>query len=284
MHETARRRPRLVIFDLDGVVYRGSAPVPGAASLVSALGVDGTLVRFATNNSMATRQAYVQRLAGMGIDTTIEEIVTSTSATIDHLRLHAPDVRRVLAVGAAGMLEELALAGFEATPAGAAVPPDWNGGPLPDAYDAVIAGLDPAFDYRRLGVAAAAIRAGSRFIATNADARFPTPEGFMPGAGSMVAAIAAASGREALVIGKPEPGIFRAILERAGIDPAEAIAVGDNPDSDIVAARRAGIASVLVLTGIADEALVAALEGERRPDWVAADPAAVAGLLGVEVS
>jgi 4-nitrophenyl phosphatase len=273
--------PRLVILDLDGVVYRGKQPVDGAASLIAALHERGVMVRFATNNSMATRAAYVDRLGGMGITAAIDEIVTSTSATIDHLREHLPEVRRVLAVGAPGMLEELRDAGLTAAAAADAVGSDYDGGPLPDAYDAVIAGLDPAFDYRRLAAALSALRAGALFIATNADLRYPTPSGFLPGAGSIIASLQAASGIEPLVIGKPQPGVFEAILERAGIEPRDAVTIGDNPDADVVAAHRAGIASILVLTGVTDEATARALSGERRPDLVARDPTEVAALLGL---
>ena len=270
---------RLVIFDLDGVIYRGRQPVPGAAPLVAALRKRGLLIRFATNNSMATRGTYVPRLVEMGVPVEPDEIVTSTSATIDHLRGHLPDVRTVMAVGAAGMLEELRTAGFDATAAGDAVDASYDGGPLDASYDAVIAGLDPSFDFRRLAAASTAIRAGARFIATNADLRYPTPTGFLPGAGSIIAALRAASGAEPLIIGKPEPGIFQAILERAGIRPAEAVAIGDNPDADMVAAHRAGMRSILVLTGVADSALAATLDGERRPDHVAGGPSDVAELL-----
>lgn len=276
--------PSLVIFDLDGVVYRGHEPVPGAAELTAALRRSSVLIRFATNNSMATRATYVERLAAMGIQAELDEIVTSTSATIDHLRAHLLQVRLVLAVGAQGMLDELRAAGFEATAAGDAVGAGYDGGPLTVSYDAVIAGLDPAFDYRRLAAASSALRSGARFLATNADLLYPTPGGFLPGAGSIIAALRAASGVEPLVIGKPEPGIFRAIIERAGVEPAQALAIGDNPDSDMVAAHRAGIASILVLTGVADASTVAALSGERRPDRIARDPAEVAALLGLSLS
>ena len=271
---------RLVIFDLDGVIYRGRQPVPGAAALVGALRGAGLLIRFATNNSMATRAMYVPRLVEMGIAVQADEIVTSTSATIDHLRAHLPEVRTVMAVGAEGMLDELRAAGFDATAAGDAVEPGYDGGPLDRTYDAVIAGLDPAVDFRRLAAATTAMRAGARFIATNADLRYPTPTGFLPGAGAIIAALRAAGGVEPLVIGKPEPGIFTAILERAGVDPHEAVAIGDNPDADMVAAHRAGLRSILVLTGVADAALAATLDGERRPDHVARDPAEVGTLLG----
>ncbi len=273
-----------MIFDLDGVVYRGDQPVPGAAELIAALHRRGTLVRFATNNSMATREAYVARLADMGIPADPEEIVTSTSATIDHLRLHLPQLQRILAVGADGMFAELRAAGFTVTPAAAAVPLDYDGGPLASVPDAVIAGLDPQFDYRRLAAAASAVRAGARFIATNADTRYPTPSGFLPGAGSIVAAIRAASGTDPLLIGKPEPAIFEAIMERAGVTAGETVAIGDNPDADIVAARRAGIRSILVLTGVADAGVADRLSGERLPDAVAHGTAEVAALLGLALS
>jgi glycerol-1-phosphatase len=270
---------RLVIFDLDGVMYRGRQPVTGAAELVASLRSDGLLIRFATNNSMATRAAYVPRLVEMGVPAQVDEIVTSTSATIDHLRAHLPRVRRIMAVGASGMLEELRAAGFDAVAAADAVPAAYDGGPLDGSYDAVVAGLDPAFDFRRLAAATTAIRDGARFIATNADLRYPTPSGFLPGAGSIIAALRAASGEEPLVIGKPEPGIFTAILEHAGVERDAAVAIGDNPDADMVAAHRAGIRSILVLTGVADAALAATLSGERRPDHVAKGPSEVAGLL-----
>jgi glycerol-1-phosphatase len=277
-------RPRLVIFDLDGVVYRGPRVVPGAAALVGALRAAGSDVRFATNNSMATRAEYVARLAGHGIEASTDEIVTSTSATIDHLRQHLPGVSSILAVGASGMLDELRAAGFRAVPAAQAAPSGWDGEPLSDAFDAVVAGLDPSFDYRCLGIAAAAIRVGALFVATNADLRYPTPHGFLPGAGTIVAALRAASGVEPLVIGKPEPAMFRAILDAAGVAADQALVIGDNPDADIVAARRAGIRSLLVLTGIADAGLAKGLEGDRRPDWIAANPGAIQELLGLAVS
>jgi HAD superfamily hydrolase (TIGR01450 family) len=281
---TLRFRPRLVIFDLDGVVYRGNRAVPGAAELIAALRASGALVRFATNNSMTTREGYVRRLSGMGIEAVSAEIVTSTSATIDHLHLHLPEVRRVMALGAPGMVTELEAAGFDATAAADAVPAAYDGGTLGVAYDAVIVGLDPEVDYRRLAAAAGAVRAGARFIATNADLRYPTPAGLLPGAGSIVAAVRAASGVEPLVIGKPEPAIFRAILEAAGVPAGEALAIGDNPDADMVAARRAGIASILVLTGVVDAASAELLGDDRRPDAVAAGPAEVAAMLGLSLS
>ncbi|MCV0404357.1 MAG: HAD-IIA family hydrolase [Chloroflexi bacterium] len=277
-------RIRLVIFDLDGVVYRGSTPVQGASELVASLHRRGTLVRFATNNSMVARAGYVDRLASMGIETTTDEIVTSTSATVAHLRRHEPGVRSVLGVGADGMERELTDVGLSVTMVAAAVPEGYAGGSLADRFDAVIVGLDPTLDYAQLGVAMRAVADGAKLIATNADARYPTAEGFLPGAGSLVAALSAATGIEPEVIGKPSPAMFEAILESAGVSPDEAVVVGDNPDADIVGARRAGCGSILVLTGVADADHAASLDGERRPDAVAENPGAVWALLEPRLS
>jgi 4-nitrophenyl phosphatase len=269
---------RLVIFDLDGVIYRGTEAVPGAADLVGWLHERGVLVRFATNNSMVARPGYVERLGSMGIPTAVEEIVTSTSATIEHLRRHAPGVRRVLAIGAEGMQEELTQAGLEVTMA-AELAAGHDGGTLPASFDAVVVGLDPTVDYGRLAVAMRAVADGARLVATNADARYPTAVGFLPGAGSIVAALATATGVTPEIIGKPEPAMFTAILEASGVQAAEAVVVGDNPASDVIGARRAGCGSILVLTGVADADMAARLEADAVPHAVASDPAAVRALL-----
>ncbi len=269
---------RLVIFDLDGVIYRGTAPVPGARELVAWLHEQGVLVRFATNNSMVARPGYVERLGALGIATAIDEIVTSTSATMEHLRRHAPGVRRVLAIGADGMREELRAAGLEVTMA-AELASGHDGGPLPASFDAVVVGLDPSVDYGGLAVAMRAVAEGARLVATNADARYPTATGFLPGAGSIVAALATATGVTPEVIGKPEPAIFTAILEASGVPARETVVVGDNPESDVIGARRAGCGAILVLTGVADADMVASLEADAVPHAVAADPSAVRALL-----
>jgi 4-nitrophenyl phosphatase len=275
-------RVRLVIFDLDGVIYRGAEPVPGARELVAWLHSTDVAVRFATNNSTVARAGYVERLAAMGIASAIDEIVTSTSATIEHLRRHAPHVRRIMGVGADGMRQELEEAGFDVDMAGDPARAVATGAPL-TGYDAVIVGLDPLVDYAGLSLAMAAVTGGARLIATNADARYPTAAGFLPGAGAIVHALTTATGIEAEVIGKPSPAMFAAILEASGVPAAEAVVVGDNPDADVAGAHRAGCAAILVLTGVADGSLAASLEGEQVPDAVAADPSAVRELLAERI-
>jgi 4-nitrophenyl phosphatase len=272
-------RVRLVIFDLDGVIYRGDDPVPGARELVAWLHGAGVKVRFATNNSMVTRADYVERLGAMGIPTAVAEIATSAWVTGEHLRRHAPDVRAVLGIGGDGLRQELVAAGLEVVMADAARLSDEPGGPLSRRFDAVVVGLDPGLDYARLALAMSAVAAGARLIATNADARYPTPAGFLPGAGAIVAALATATGVTPEVIGKPAPAMFRAIVETSGVDADEAVVVGDNPDADVAGAHRAGCAAILVLTGVADASDAAGLEGERAPEAVAADPAEVRRLV-----
>ena len=279
------RRPRLVIFDLDGVVYRGLDPVRGAADLINDLHRRRVRVRYATNNSMASREAYVERLAAMGIPAAVPEIVTSTSATVGYLHHHLPEARHILAVGSPAMIAELRAAGLDVTPVADVVRPDYQGERLRDGVDAVVVGLDQSYDYLRIAVAGAAVREGAAFVATNADLRYPTSRGFLPGAGSLVAAIRAASGDvQPIVVGKPEPTMFVEILEDARLEPDAAVVVGDNPDSDIVAAHRSGIFSVLILTGVANAALAEGLTGERKPDVVAADHAELAHLFGAWLS
>lgn len=274
---------RMVIFDLDGVVYRGDQAIPGASDLVRWLHRAGVTVRFATNNSMVARPGYVERLGMMGIETTADEIVTSTSATVSYLRLHEPQIASVLAVGAEGMRTELLAAGFRVTMAAEAVPQGYLGGALAARYDAVIVGLDPELDYQRLAAAMRAVSDGARLIATNADRRYPTSEGFLPGAGSIVAAVAAATEVIPEIIGKPEPAMFRSILEATGVAAGEAVVIGDNPDADVVGAHRAGISSILVLTGVADERQAAELRGERAPAAIARGPEVVRALLAERI-
>jgi len=273
------RTPRLVILDLDGVVYRGDEPIPGASDLITRLHEAGITVRYATNNSMSTRSEFAARLTRMGIPAAANEIVTSVSATIEHLRRHLPDVRSVLTVGASGMVDELRGAGFDVLPVAAAASAMAHPDDPEQPVDAVVVGGDFDFDATRLAAAAAAIRRGARFVATNADPRYPTPEGFRPGAGAMVEAVREATGVSPLVIGKPEPAMFTAILEETGVSADEALVVGDSLDSDILGAHQAGMASILVLTGVTSAPAAASAPPDRTPDHIAADPDGVWALV-----
>jgi HAD superfamily hydrolase (TIGR01457 family) len=233
------RSAKAFVFDMDGVLYRGNSPLPGVNDLLNALALREQGFMLATNNSMATPADYVAKLAAMGIDVPESSILTSAMATRDFLLETVGPDAGVFVIGMPALREQL----FRDT----ALRPVQYGEEVPAA---VVVGLDKGFTYEKLAMANEAIRAGARFVATNADATLPTEGGLIPGSGSLVAAVATASGQRPTVIGKPEPLILEMALERLGADPATSVMVGDRLDTDVVAGERAGMLTVLVLTGV----------------------------------
>ncbi|HET9347334.1 MAG TPA: HAD-IIA family hydrolase [Candidatus Limnocylindrales bacterium] len=273
----------LLLVDLDGVVYRGSEPVPGVAEVLTLRVEHGDEIVYVTNNSMWYRAEYVTRLASMGAPVDAERIVSSPRATALYLRDHAPDVQRVLALGAGGLERELRDAGFDvvtaahaATLAGRDGLESWEAAGAPDA---VVVGLDPQLTYLRLAVAADCIRAGARFIATNRDPVYPTERGLRPGAGSIVAAVETATGITPVSIGKPAPYLLEEAARAVGREASEAVMIGDGIGTDLAAARAIGARSVLMLTGVTTRADVEALPQGERPTAIATDAAELAAAL-----
>ncbi len=273
----------LLLVDLDGVVYRGAEPVPGVAAVLAARVARGDDVVYVTNNSLFYRADYVDRLAAMGAPVTLDRVVSSPRATALWLTEQKPLPRRMLAVGGAGLIRELADCGFAVvTAADAATVAEATGVDGFEAAgrpDAVVVGLDPGFTYERLAVAADAVRAGARFVATNRDPIYPNERGLRPGAGSMVAAIEVAAGVVPIAIGKPEPLLLLEAARAAGGDPRGAVMIGDGIGTDLAAARAVGARCVLMLTGVSTEAHLAALPPAERPEAVAHDAAELAAVL-----
>ncbi len=179
------REAKGFIFDMDGVLYRGKTPLPGVQTLFDALTVRGIKFLLATNNSMALPSGYVTRMAEMGVTVSENDIQTSATATRDYLKDELPQGSFVLAVGMPPLSELLTTdTGFKAATAETPA----------SEIAAVVVGLDLTFTYDKLKRATEAIHAGAKFVATNADATLPHEGGFQPGAGSIVAAIATASG------------------------------------------------------------------------------------------
>jgi phosphoglycolate/pyridoxal phosphate phosphatase family enzyme len=269
----------LLLVDLDGVVYRGADPVPGVAAVLADRVARGDAVVYVTNNAMHYRADYVARLAAMGAPVSPDRIVSSSRATALYIADKHPEIRRVLTVGARGLERELADVGLEVVPAGEAAEavrrstdPHIDGFTAAGQPDAVVVGLDPAIDYLRIAVAADCIRAGAQFIATNRDPTYPSERGLMPGGGAIVAAVEVAAGRPPLVtIGKPEPLLLEEAARTVGMDPRQAIMIGDGIVTDIAAARTVGARSVLMLTGVATRAQAEALPASERPTEIAAD-------------
>ncbi|MGC8634103.1 MAG: HAD-IIA family hydrolase [Candidatus Limnocylindrales bacterium] len=256
----------LLLVDLDGVVYRGPEPVPGIPALLAERVAAGDTVVYCTNNSSRHRSEYVAQLEALGAPVRLDRVFSSACATAQELAASDPPVRVAMVMGARALVRELREAGVRT------VPPTLRGLALDP--DAVVVGIDRRLTYQRLSIAMQAIREGARFVATNRDPVFPTPEGLQPGAGSMVAALETAARRSPdLVVGKPEPTLFRAAARSVGQRAEDAIVIGDGVLTDIAAANRVGARSVLMLTGVTSRAEAEAQPPERRPTRIAAGAA-----------
>ena len=272
----------LLLVDLDGVVYRGAAPVPGVADVLAARAAVGDSVVYVTNNSMHYRADYVTRLGAMGAPVTPDRVVSSARATALYLA-GLDGVRRVLVVGAGGLERECRDVGLDVVTAAHAASlharEGLNGWDAAGAPDAVVVGLDPQFTYQKLTVAVDCVRHGARFIATNRDPVYPTERGTRPGAGSIVAAVEAGAEIVPVSIGKPAPLLLEMAARAAGIPVGDAVMIGDGIATDLAAAVAIGIPCILMLTGVSSRADVDALPAERRPVAVAVDAAALAAAL-----
>ena len=237
---------KAVMLDLDGTVYRGTEEVPGAADFVRYLRGEGIGVLFVTNRANRTPHVVRDHLVGLGIDCKIEDILTSAQATAAYLEKGS-----AYYIGEDGLevaLEEQGITTSEEDP------------------DYVVVSFDRGFTYDKMVKACRLIDGGAKFIATNPDKGLRTEEGIYPGTGAIVAAVAAGSGMEPIVIGKPEKLIIEMALKRLGVTPDEAILVGDNVNIDVPAGSNAGVRTALLLTGISSREDAAA--SGLNPDWV----------------
>lgn len=259
----------LLLVDLDGVVYRGALPVPGVADVLNRRAQAGDRVVYVTNNSRSHRDEYRSRLEALGLPLSPDGIVTAARATALLLAESDPRPRVAMILGGGGLAREVREVGLRV------VPPTESG--LAAKPDALVVGVDFSLTYRRLSIAAEAVRRGARFVATNRDPIYPTAEGLAAGAGAMVAAVAVAAGREPdLVVGKPEPRLFEAAAELCGVPAREAVVIGDGLLTDIRAARAVGARSILMLTGVTTADDLARAPADLLPTAVARDAAELA--------
>lgn len=244
------------LLDLDGVLYLGTDPVPHAAEAVAAARADGMTAAFVTNNSSRRADVVAEHLHQLGIRAAVSDVVTSSQAAVRWLTEHVPPGARVLVVGSDGLAEELSEAGLvpQRSAEGAA---------------AVVQGLEPRTAWTDLAEAAVAIEAGALWVAGNTDATYPSPRGLLPGNGAMVQALVHTTGKRPVVVGKPEPELFRASVDRLGAE--RPLVVGDRLDTDVLGANRAGLDSLLVLTGVTTPAQLLPAVPEMRPTYVARD-------------
>jgi HAD superfamily hydrolase (TIGR01457 family) len=229
-----------ILLDMDGVLYRGNLPLPGVGALLALCERRRIAYACVTNNSMLTPEDYQAKLAAMGIAMPAARVITSSIATRRYLEHEFPRGTPAFYIGMRGLREALIGDGYF-------------------VYDeqhpqVVVSGLDMELTYRKLKIATLAIRAGARYVATNPDFTLPTDEGLVPGAGSIVALLRTASDVAPTVIGKPAPAMFQTAIEILGAEPDRTLTIGDRLDTDIAGAAAAGLASALVLTGVATRA------------------------------
>lgn len=232
------------ILDMDGVLWRGDEALPGLVDLFDWLHERAIPYVLATNNSSKTPQDYVDKLARMGVSgVPAQAIITSSTATAGYMRHHYPAGTRVYVIGMHGVRLALEDAGFDVNPGG--------------AVDVVVSGIDTELTYEKLKTAALHIRRGADFIGTNPDRTFPMPDGLVPGAGSIQAALQAATDQVPVIIGKPHPPMFEIALEQLGTDAAATLMIGDRLDTDIAGAKALGLPTVLLLTGVTTPEILA---------------------------
>jgi 4-nitrophenyl phosphatase len=228
-------RIRALIIDMDGVVWRGPEPVGDLPLIFERIRSLGLRAIMATNNATLTAEKYIEKMRSFGAELEPWQVINSSQAAALLLKQRFPEGGPVYVVGEEGLLQAVTEQGFTHTEQGPVL--------------AVIAGLDRGFTYQKMRRAGHLIRGGALFLGSNPDPTLPTPEGLDPGAGSVLAGIATASGQAPVVAGKPQPGMYQAAFERLQISPQETLAVGDRLDTDIAGAQAAGCWSCLVLTG-----------------------------------
>lgn len=243
---------RTLLFDMDGVLYRGKQRLPGVREVLAFCDQHAITYACITNNATMTPRQYEEKLAAMGIQMSGERVLTSALVTGRYLRSHYPRGTTVYAVGMRGLLEALFDDGYFV--------------PHEDQPDLVVQGADFELTYDKLKAACLAIRAGAHFVATNPDKTFPSELGLVPGAGSIMAALQTATDVEAQVIGKPQPTMFQVALDLLNSKPEETVVIGDRLDTDIAGAQNAHLRSVLLLSGVARPADLE--ESVYQPDAV----------------
>lgn len=261
-HASSHGQPSLhsrydaVLFDLDGVIYRGPTPVPFAVDSIKRLSQAGVPVVYVTNNASRTPQQVADHLVELGIDTTGGQIRTAAQAAAAYIAQHYPG-ETVLLVGGEGLATELDLLDIPVVHR------------AEDDPTVVVQGFSPDLAWPQLAEAAYAIGTGASYVASNLDATLPTQYGMAPGNGSLVAAVVHATGVHPVATGKPSAEIFHQAAEQAGA--TNPLVVGDRLDTDIAGAHAAGYDSLHVLTGVDQIAQVLTAPVAQRPTHLALD-------------
>lgn len=243
--------------DLDGVVYEGGKAIEHAVETLTSLQNQGLQLGYVTNNSSRKPETIADQISGYGIEITPEQVVSSGQTGVELLQTLVPVGSKVLVVGGEGLRTYTQAGGFILVEDSTAKP------------DAVIQGFSPDVSWKHLSEAAYSIQNGAKWVATNQDWTIPQERGIAPGNGTLVSAVHTAVGQLPLVAGKPEVAIFETAKFRFG--SKRPLFVGDRIDTDILGANRAGIDSVLVLTGISQPKELLATKDDSHPTYVISD-------------
>ena len=253
----------VALLDLDGVVYIGGQPIPGAPEALQKAKSKGMRLAYVTNNASRTPAAVAALLTAIDVPADPADVVTSAQAAARLLAEKLPPRARVLVIGSTAL--RLAVRERGLTPVSTAA----------DDPKAVVQGYGPGIGYGSLAEGGLAVRKGALFVGTNADSTLPGPRGIQPGNGSLLQVIAHATGTSPVIAGKPEPPLHRESVIRTGAKTP--LVVGDRLDTDIEAACRAGADSLLVLTGVSRPADVVLAPPRQRPTYIAETLAALLG-------
>ncbi len=242
---------RGMVVDADGVLWLGDTPLPGLIHFFEVL--RNRQIRFvlATNNNTQSVEEIVQKARRFGVEIFPDEVVNSSIATVEYLKSRYSPGSRIYVIGEAPIKTLISSAGFEIADRDAA---------------AVVATMDHQFTYEMLERGALLIRSGADFIAPNPDLTYPTPEGLVPGAGTILAALSTASGCQPLIVGKPEIWIYRIATQRMQLSPDETASVGDRLDTDIAGGQRLGLKTILMLSGVTSPEEAAT--SDIHPTWI----------------
>ncbi|MHA1105880.1 MAG: HAD-IIA family hydrolase [Promethearchaeota archaeon] len=246
---------KIAIFDLDGVIYRGTDLIPNVDKVIQCLKDQSIIIAYNSNNSTATRQMYADLLKKFNISSKHSDFYTSASITAEEITRIKPN-SNIFVIGELGLREELKAKGHEIISSESEY----------SKVDFVIVGLDREFNYHDLATAQRCLLEGKAlFYATNDDTTLPARNRVLPGAGVMVKALETCTGIKPITIfGKPQPTGIELILRKYNISPKHALMFGDRLNTDIIAGNRAGVKTILILTGVTSSKMME--EIRKDPD------------------
>ena len=245
---------RALILDMDGVLWRGDDQIGDLPWIFDRINQQGLKYSLLTNNATRTVHQYVQKLHGFGVNVPADHVINSAEATAHYLSKKFPEGGPVFVIGEEGLVKALTEKNFV---------------PAEEGVKAVVVGLDRTLTYQSLCRAAMLIQEGIPFLATNPDPTLPSPEGLIPVTGAILAALEVATRVKPVVIGKPQPEMYRVAIERMATSAQETLVVGDRLETDIAGGQALGCPTAVVLTGASSEE--DAWAWEPPPDIIASD-------------